>query len=271
MTPPSEYSKVAVVTGASSGVGEATARALASEGWRVVVVARRADRLDKLAAEIGADGGAVMAAPLDAADGAAVEAMADRVRSQWAAPSLVVNSAGAGVWRFLEESAPEEITATMGAPYLAAANTSRAFLADMLAARKGLLIHVASPASLMPWPGATAYTASRWALRGLHEALCMDLVGTGVESSLVYFGEISSEYFEANPGSHEHMPSLARLIPISTPERCAEVLLGVVLRPRRVVLHPFALRLMWWVARFSPGPTRWLIAKTGRRHQRSNV
>ena len=257
---------IAVVTGASSGIGAATARALAADGWRVVVVARRASRLAELADEISASGGEAMAEPLDAADGGAVLAMAGRVRAAWGAPTLVVNSAGAGVWRFLEETSPEQIVEMMGAPYLAAANTSRAFIASMLAAGRGHLVHIGSPASVMPWPGATAYTASRWALRGLHEALHMDLVGTGVHTSMVYLGEVSSEYFEANPDSHQHIPTIGSWIPVSTPERCAEVILGVVRRPRRVVFYPFALRLMAWMAAISPGPTRRLIARTGRRH-----
>ena len=103
-------------------------------------------------------------------------------------------------------------------------------------------------------------------LRGLHEALCMDLAGTGITSSMIYFGEVSSEYFEANPDSRQHIPAIGGWIPVSSPERCAEVVLGVVRRPRRVVFHPFQLRLMWWLAMLLPGPTRWLIARTGRRH-----
>ena len=256
----------AVVTGASSGIGAATAKALARESWRVVLLARRAERLDELVAEIAAAGGVARAEALDASDGPAVMEMAERVRAEWGAPSLVVNSAGAGEWRFLEETSVEEIFEMMGAPYLAAANTCRAFIADMLAAKRGHFIHVGSPASVMPWPGATAYTASRWALRGLHEALCMDLHGTGLRSSLIYLGEVSSEYFEANPGSHEHIPKIGSWIPVSTPERCAEVILKTVHRPRRVVFSPFALRAMAWLAAISPGPTRWLIARTGRRH-----
>ena len=257
---------IAVVTGASSGIGAATAKALAREGWRVVLVARRRERLEELVAEIGAAGGTARAEALDGADGPAVMAMAERVRSEWGTPSLVVNSAGAGEWRFLEETPVEEIVEMMGAPYLAAANTCRAFMADMLAAKRGLFVHVGSPASVMPWPGATAYTASRWALRGLHEALCQDLRGTGVHSSLVYFGEVSSEYFEANPGSQEHIPKIGSWIPVSTPERCAEVVLETVRRPRRVVFYPFALRFMAWLAAITPAPTRWLIARTGRQH-----
>lgn len=261
-----QKSPIAVITGASSGIGAATAKALARQGWGVVIVARRADRLDELAEEIGGFGGRAMTAALDCADGAAVAAMAKRVCAAWGPPSVVVNSAGAGVWRFLEETTHDEIDSMIGAPYLAAAHTSRAFLAGMIDAGRGRLIHIGSPASIIPWPGATAYTASRWALRGLHEALRQDLRGTGVSSSLVYFGEVSSEYFKANPDSHEHIPSVGSFIPVSTPERCAEVVLDVVRRPRPVVFFPFALRLLAWTAALAPGPTRWLIARTGRTH-----
>ena len=257
---------IAVVTGASSGIGAATARLLAAEGWRVVLVARRDDRLRALADEIELAGGESTVEALDAADGQAVAEMGQRVLAEMGTPELVVNSAGAGVWKFLEETSPDEIQQMLGAPFLAAANTSRAFMSAMLEVRRGLLLHVGSPASLMPWSGATAYTSSRWALRGLHEALCMDLAGTGVASSMVYFGEVSSEYFEANPDSHQYIPSIGRFVPLSTPEACAKVILAVSRRPQKVVFHPFQLRLMWWMARISPAPTRWLITRTGRRH-----
>jgi len=262
---------IAVITGASSGIGAASALTLSDDGWRVVLVARRADRLEELATTIREAGGEAMVEALDASRGSAVNEMADRVLAIWGAPSLVVNSAGAGIWRFLEETTPAEIDSMIGAPYLAAAQTSRAFIGEMIAAGRGLLIHVGSPASVIPWPGATAYTASRWALRGLHEALCQDLRGTGVRSSLIYFGEVSSEYFQVNPGSHEHIPSLGSWISVSSPESCAEIVLDVVRRPRPVVYHPFALRLMVWTAALAPAPTRWLIARTGRRRGNRNL
>jgi NADP-dependent 3-hydroxy acid dehydrogenase YdfG len=257
---------IAVITGASSGIGAATALALAKNGWRVVLVARRFDRLDQLAKGIAAAGGEALAEPLDAGDGSAVDAMAERIRAAWGTPSLIVNSAGAGVWRFLEETSARELDSMIGAPYLAAAHITRAFIGDMIAAGHGHLIHIGSPASVIPWPGATAYTATRWALRGLHEALRQDLRGTGVSTSLAYFGEVSSDYFKVNPDSHEHIPSLGSWIPVSTPESCAKVILDIVRRPRPVVYHPFALRLMAWTAALAPGPTKWLIARTGRKH-----
>jgi len=127
----------------------------------------------------------------------------------------------------------------VAAPYLAASNLCQAFLPDMLERRAGLLIHVGSPASRIPWPAATSYTAMRWALRGLHEALCQDLVGTGVRSCHVVFGEVSSPYFGAQPDHPQSAAGGRPVVPVVTPERCAEVILRTVRRPRREVVHPF--------------------------------
>ena len=83
---------------------------------------------------------------------------------------------------------------------------TRLFFRSLLARGRGAFVHVGSPASLMPWPGATAYSASRWALRGLHEALCQDLAGTGVRSCHVLLGEVRTamrERFGAPAAAHE--------------------------------------------------------------------
>ena len=138
----------------------------------------------------------------------------------------------------------------------------------MLAADRGVIIHVGSPASRIPWPGATGYSAARWALRGLHESLCQDLAGTAVRSCHVVFGEVTSPYFDHNPESREHIPSLAAIIPIMTPEQCAGVIVRTAHRPRRQVIRPIMLGFFYAVASFAPAPTRWLIARTGRRHGR---
>src|SRR5205823_5735359 len=106
-----------------------------------------------------------------------------------------------------------EVQSMLGAPYLAAFHVTHAFMAAMLSAGRGVVIHVQSPASRIPFPGATAYASARFALRGLHEALCQDLRGTGVTSCEVMFGEVSSSYFDNNPGTHEHIPKIANLVP----------------------------------------------------------
>jgi len=257
--------RIAVVTGASSGIGAATARLLATRGWDVALVARRADRLAEVAQDVESAGGRALVAAIDAADGAAVDAMAGRVLVELGRPDAVVNSAGAGVWRWMEDTAHDELERLLGAPFLAAWNTTRAFLPDMLARRSGVVVHVGSPASVAPWPGATGYTTSRWALRGLHEALRQDLAGTGVASCHVLFGEVASEYFDANPDTHEHIPSVGRLIGVIAPQRAARTIVRVIERPRAQVFDPPMLAAMQAANRISPRLVALLARRTGRR------
>ena len=256
--------KLALITGASSGIGAATARLLAARGYRVVLNARRREALVAVAGEIG---DAAVVAACDAGDGAAALEMAARVRDEHGVPDVIVNSAGAGQWKLIEDTPPDEAAAMMGAPYLAAFNVSHAFMAEMVARGSGVIIQVGSPASLMTWPQSVGYAAARWALRGMHEALCDDLAGTGVRSCHVVFGKVSSEYFQRNPGAEAKIPGIGALIPTSTPEACARVIARTIRRPRRQVLHPWMLHLFNWTYRLLPWPTRWLVRRTGARRK----
>jgi NAD(P)-dependent dehydrogenase (short-subunit alcohol dehydrogenase family) len=256
---------MAIITGASSGIGRAAALRLARDGWKVVVCARRRAPLDALATEVAAAGGEAVVEALDASDGDAVVAMAARVTAEHGVPDAVVNCAGAGRWLYIEDTSPQEIRSMIGAPYLAAFHTTHAFMKGMLQARRGLIVHVNSPAGVMPWGGATGYASARFALRGLHEALRMDLVGTGVRSSHVIFGEVTTSYFDANPDSHEHIPAVARLIPVSTPEQCGEWLARAIEAPRDTVCRPFMLRLFIWAHAAAPWLVRFLVRRTQRR------
>jgi uncharacterized protein len=257
--------RLAVVTGASSGIGAATAQALGALGWQVVLVARRAGRLEEVAERVRAAGGRAHVEALDAGDARAVAEMADRVRSRLGTPGAIVNSAGAGEWKWLEDTPPEDMERMLDAPFRASYLVTQAFFADLIAAGSGVIVHVGSPASILPWPSTTAYTVSRWALRGFHEALRQELVGTGLHSCHVLFGEVSSEYFEANPDSHQHIPKVARLIPLSTPAECAEVIVRTLHRPRPVVFHPPMLRVFHWFHHLAPAAARGLARATGRR------
>jgi short-subunit dehydrogenase len=253
---------LAVISGASSGIGRATALKFAREGWTVVVVARTRAALEALAAEVP---GRIIVEACDAGDSAAVEALAARVLAQLGVPDVVVNSAGLGTWKWLEDTTGAELETMLGAPFLAAAHLSRVFVGPMVQRRSGVILHVGSPASLQPWPGSTAYAASRWALRGLHEALRVDLAGTGVQSCHVVFGEVTSSYFSNNPDSHDHIPKIGRIIPVSTPEYCAEVLWKTARRPRPEVYAPAMVWALWWIQWMFPAIFRALVVRTGRR------
>ena len=107
-------------------------------------------------------------------------------------PDILVNNAGSGQWKFLEETSPAEIQAMMALPYFAAAWLTSAFLPAMRQRGSRHIVNISSLASRIVWPGATAYTAARWAMRGLSEALRADLYGSGIGVTLYESGEIES-------------------------------------------------------------------------------
>jgi short-subunit dehydrogenase len=189
--------------------------------------------------------------------------MAARVRNTIGVPDVIVNCAGAGKWLRIEETSPEEAASMMAAPYLAAFNTTHAFMRDMLVRRSGTLVHVNSPACFFAWPASVGYTAARKALRGLHEALCQDLVGTGVQSCLVVFGRVDSPYFGHNPGVADKMPKIAATVRTLSTVECGCILSNIAMRPKRETIHPFMLRLYRWNYHLTPALVLWLLRATG--------
>jgi NADP-dependent 3-hydroxy acid dehydrogenase YdfG len=255
-------SRLVLVTGGSSGIGAAVGRHFASDGWRVVLVARSPGKLASVAESMGPT---VLTEICDVGDGSAVLGMADRVKDGLGVPDVIVNAAGAGAWKRIEETPPEEALDMIGAPYLGAFNVTHAFMADMLERGSGVLIHVGSPAAVAAWPSSVGYTASRAALRGFNEALHQDLHGTGVSTCHVVFGEVRTPYFETNAETRARMPSIGRIVPAITPEECARVIARVARRPRREVWHPLALRFTYWTHRLFPPILRILLRMTGYR------
>ena len=255
-----QSSKLALVTGASSGIGAATARLLATEGYKVVLIARRREALDAIAAEIGP---AAIVEACDASDGNAMLAMAERVRSEHGVPDAIVNSAGAGKWKRIEHTPPDEAVSMMGAPYMAAFNATHAFMNDMLDRNSGVIIHISSPVSLFTFPSSVGYAASRWAMRGMHQALCDDLYWTGVRSCHIVFGKVSSEYFDDDPASEARIPKLDKTVRTLTPEDCAKIISHRIRRPTREAVYPFMMRIYYWTYLLFPWVTRQLLRLTG--------
>jgi len=257
--------KLALVTGASSGIGADAARHLAARGARVILVSRRQSELDRVAAGIGS---AATPIACDAADGDDVMSLAERVRREQGVPDVIVNSAGAGEWKRIEETSFSDAKTMMDAPYMAAFNTTRAFMPELLARRSGVLIHVNSPAAFFPWPSSVGYASARWALRGFHEALCQDLAGTGVRSCHVVFGKVDSPYFDRNAGATENMPLVAKTIRTLTTDECGGVIAKLASAPRREVIHPFMLQLYAWSYRIMPGLVRLVVGAGAARRGR---
>lgn len=237
--------RTAVVTGASSGIGEATARALSSRGVRVSLLGRNRERLEAVAADIRSRGGVGDIFPVDLSDFRATASVAQAILTQIGTPDLLVNNAGAGRWLPLIETTPEEAAQMMAVPYLAAFNITREFLGPMLSRGTGHIVNVTSVASYLAWPGAAAYTAARRALEGFNAALRADVLGSGVGVTLAVFGTVESPYWEHNPGSRQQLPKRAAAMRALTPDEVAEAILRGVEKGSRCVVRPRIFRLLF--------------------------
>lgn len=183
----------AVVTGASSGIGAATALSLAAKGHPVALGARRVDRLEELAEQIRADGGEAVGVPLDLTDGDSVTAFAKEVTGQLGDIEVVVSNAGSVHPGTIIEVDPERFTRELDLTVVGAHRLVRAFVPGMVERRRGDVVFVSSDTAVRPRPFMAAYSSGKWGLEGLAISLQMELEGTGVRASVVRPGPTWSE------------------------------------------------------------------------------
>jgi short-subunit dehydrogenase len=238
--------KLVVITGASSGIGEATAKRYGAGGAHVVLLGRNADRLAGVADAIRKSGGAATLYPLDLADSGVTEEIAARIARDLGTPDILINNAGAGRWLSFVDTTAEEARAMIEVPYLAGFNLTRAFLPAMLARRNGAIAFITSPASYLAWPKASAYIAARRAVAALAETLQSELRGTGLVVTLVVLGTVETPYWTHNPGSRENMPKTdPRLVPVLTPDEAASAIVEGIAAKRPFVVKPGLYRALF--------------------------
>ncbi len=257
------YNKILIITGASSGIGEAVARAAAIRGFQVLMIARNKKKLDQVASSIRKTGGKVEVFQGDLANVKSAASVVKAIQKKYPAPDVIVNNAGAGRWLAVDETPAEEVVSMMGAPYFAAFFTTAPFLPAMIARGSGEIVNVTSPASILAIPGAAAYSCARWALRGFTEALQADLRGTGVRAKLFLAGKVESSYFANNPGSEERIPKIDRMIPVLSTEKTAELIMKSLNSSQRMIVVPFMMRFVYWNHLICAPLVRWLVQITG--------
>lgn len=244
------------ITGASAGIGEALARAWAARGASVTLVARRREKLDAVARDLGGR------AHVCAADlGKPEEATAWIAEAEAALGPIdvLVNNAGVQHVEPTELSVPEEGEALLRLNVFTPLRLTRAVLPAMLARRSGTIVDIASMAALTPMPGMFYYNAAKGALANASEGLRGELRGTGVHVVTVYPGPVDTDMGRAGYAKYE--PTLAtRLSPLGTGEGLARLVIRAVEKRRPRVIYPraYAITLMfprlsrWFTARFSP-------------------
>lgn len=228
---------VTIVTGASSGIGEATARRLASiPNAVVVVVARRDERLRTLAASIGERASFVA---VDLLDEDAPERIRTHVVERHGRLDLLVNNAGAGWRATFFDGGYENVKRTMAINFDAQVRLTEALLPLLRESTPSAIVNVASTAGRVARAGSGAYSASKFALAGWSDSLWAEERPHGVHVGLVLPGFISTEGF---PQAELTARPLTRWI-VSTPEKAAEAIYeaGVERRPERYVPRPYAL------------------------------
>ncbi len=187
---------VALVTGASSGIGREIAGLLAGRVRALVLVARRADRLESLRNELRTRYAdlSVTPMPCDVGNEAEVAKLIARVRAEIGSVDVLVNAAGLGLDGLLDRADWERIRQLLNVNVIAVVHLTQAFLPDMVARGRGGILNIGSGAGLTVLPSAAAYVASKHFIDGFSEALRADLAGTGVVVTQVAPGPVDSEF-----------------------------------------------------------------------------
>jgi short-subunit dehydrogenase len=229
--------KLVLITGASSGIGAAAALDFAKRGSRLILVARRVERLEEVAARIRSAEGDARIVPCDLSDRWARDRLISDLLGRSEIPDILVNNAGYGNSRpFLEET-PAEIARMMEVNYLAAAQLMSVFLPEMISRGSGAIVNIASTAGRVAVPDLAAYCASKFALCALTEAVSYETAGSGVTIHLVAPGPVETEFFSAGVwkgrGAGNTVPGRK-----ATAQQVSDAILNAVRKNRLVTYVP---------------------------------
>lgn len=258
--PRSLNGKVVLITGASSGFGADAAVLFAQEGCRVVLAARRLDRLEALAAEIQAQGGDAYALPLDITEQAQIEEGVLTVLDRFQGIDVLVNNAGFGRLNWLECLDPQhDIDALIAVNLRGLIRMTRAVLPSMLARSSGTIINMASVAGRIAPPLFTVYAATKYGVRGFTDALRREAGPCGVQVCGIYPATAVTE-FSQHTGTSPAGTSLAPFRRLDMTSRyVARRIVGLAKHPRRSLVIPGWYQPILTFDYFFPGLVDWFL------------
>ena len=235
--------RVALVTGAGTGIGRSTSLALAAAGADVALLGRRREPLDEVAALVADLGRRALACPVDVTDASAVEAAARSVATALGPAEIAVAAAGVNAWADIDALDPAILRAALATNVEGVANVIRAVLPAMRVAGRGKLVVIASDNGRRPEPGGAGYVASKFGAVGLALSISQELHAAGVGVHVVEPGCVSTPWYP--PGEeaprermlHPDDVALAVLFLATLPEHI--VLEELLLVPRDLLVHPW--------------------------------
>ena len=231
-------SRVAVITGASSGIGEATARALAADGHRLALLARRVDRIEALARELG-DG--AIAIEADVTDRGSIVAAAERVNSELGGADILVNNAGVMLLAPFTSDQRAEHRQMVEVNLLGAMTATEVFL-DQLRQGGGDLVNISSVAGRSARAGNAAYAATKWGINGWSEALRQELQ-PDIRVTVIEPGAVATELTDHITDAETKLATQRFVKDLAiTAMDIAEVIAFAVSRPRRMTLNEILVR-----------------------------
>jgi short-subunit dehydrogenase len=248
-----------VVTGASSGIGEATAYRFARAGARLGLLARREDRLHQVAEKVRSLGGEARVVPVDLADGEKARAAVREVETAHDGIDVLVNNAGFGIYAPLERVPREDLERVFAVNVFGALACTQAALPGMRRRGMGLVVMVSSIVGKRALPMTGAYGATKYALQGLSDALRVELRGTGVHVSVVCPGFTKTEFSDKvlDYGVTRGRPRGG----VMTSEAVADVIFDCARSPRREIVLTGKGRLVVFLERLSPALVDRLLAR----------
>ncbi len=247
--------RVVVITGASSGIGAATALRCAGLGARLVLAARSTEQLEALAQQVTQAGGQALAIPTDVADQAQVQRLAATASQHYGHVDVLVNNAGIGLLDPFPQAQIADLQQMIQVNLFGVVHCTQAVLPHMFERRQGQIVNVASLAGLVATRNMAFYSATKFALIGMSRALQYDLRGTGVRCAVICPGIVRTPFFTAD--HHRKLARMARFVPSLKADDVASAIVHAIQRDRsgEIMLPPY-VRPLIVIGRAFPGLAR---------------
>ena len=243
--------KVVIITGASSGIGAATAHAFGREGAKVVLAARRVERLDTLAEEINNmnTNAETLVVKMDVTSLADIQSMLQQTLERFGRVDILVNNAGFGRIDWLEKLDPtKDIQSQFDVNVLGLIQTTRQVLPEMIKQRSGQIINMCSLAGLVGSPTYTVYSACKHAVHGFSESLRREVKPWGIDVSVIYPGGVKTE-FQSHAGIKRKTGATTPASLRRTAEDIGNEIVQLAKQPRAMRIVPWALTVSVWLNR----------------------